>query len=330
MQMKRPAAILSLALILTLAGCDSFGESGQEIDVPFVHLNYGVSHGAQAVETHVIRTAEEWAALSVPAGQPWSPDSVRLVISYAGIGCTHVGGEVSRLTRQGNHAEARFEPLAALPEGCTEVRPRQFVIGVAASDLPPRVAVRFDVPEVPPACPSRLSAQAGDYFPLELGDVWTFDYQYFDGHISGQQRMTGELRWTTSAIGECEGGSRIYTLDEVFEGTRAWFYYGHVSSEERVAWSRQRHAVVYTDSISVPYWDRAIPRFGDASSPDTLRFSRPPGSFGPGCVGGCVSGSYAGGVTMRLVRGQGMISRAYSGKYSAGGSDSETLTRLDD
>jgi hypothetical protein len=95
-----------------------------------------------------------------------------------------------------------------------------------------------------------------------------------------------------------------------------------------VARSRRLTVEVYADSVRVPYWDRAVPRFGGAAAPDTLRYQTSPSTAR--CVGSCVSGSYAGGATLRLVRGRGMVSRSYHGHYSAGGDDYETLTRQEE
>jgi hypothetical protein len=69
-------------------------------------------------------------------------------------------------------------------------------------------------------CPSPLSAEGGDHFPLELGETWAFDYAYRNASQGGRQEVAGTLTWATTAIGECEGDRRVYTVDEELEGTR--------------------------------------------------------------------------------------------------------------
>ncbi len=199
------------------------------------------------------------------------------------------------------------------------------------------VAVGCDSTEVPdevkdeaaPLCPEPLSAEAGDYLPLELGETWTFEYGYRTAQMGGNKRIEGDLSWTTTQAGDCEEDRRQYIVAESFDGVETTLFDGRVIGEESVSWSSQYVVDVWADSMEVPNWHTPVPRFGGSSASDTLVVSGSPGLDGPGCIGKCTLG-YAGGATMRLIEGVGMLSRRYHGHYSAGGDNYETLTRVSD
>ena len=178
----------------------------------------------------------------------------------------------------------------------------------------------------PQACSLAPDAGEVDYFPLTVGDVWVFDYEYTSRDaMPSTTRRTGTLTWTVESMDECDQDRQPYTITETLETTTTVRLNGELFSEDSSSRSKRLDREAFGDSVFVPYSDEPVLRFGPSTGPDTLEYS----DFNPLCVGQCVSGTTYTRNFMDVVQGRGIVSRYFLTSIR-GGEAEETITRRAD
>lgn len=71
----------------------------------------------------------------------------------------------------------------------------------------------------PTDVPDKTEPQNSDFFPLKVGNKWSFSYSYFYEYYQNRQRqtMSGERDWTITDVVQ-KSDTTVYTVLDIFNG----------------------------------------------------------------------------------------------------------------
>lgn len=152
-------------------------------------------------------------------------------------------------------------PNPGLAQLVVKVLYRGVVVSTGVIDL------MFLEPCPPPAKPNEV-----DYFPIHLGDEWTFSYKYSASNSSGIRTVQGDLTWEVVSANECIRGTSEYQIKSyldvtvternIFAPTETW-HSSYLTT----------NSVVVSDSVHMDwFFSKPIPRYLAVTSPDTVGF----------------------------------------------------------
>ena len=208
------------------------------------------------------------------------------------------------------HSSNEEVATARLENGYVVISPLstgQARISVLAQDACQHMGeARFSV-QVLDACPPALAPGEVDYFPLEIGQRWTFERTY-QVHTVPTWRHVGILTWRVEQA-MCEAGARLFHITEQFEGTEQITYDGTTWQDAEPV--SQRRTLTFTqraDSLILEAYAFEPFRWHyPATTPDTVEVSQ---------TSGCSSHRPC-SVQLKLVRGEGVVQRHFIDHPSA-------------
>lgn len=237
--------VFSLALVL-LAGCDAGDPAPMrsvDLEVPLADLTLHVGE-SQEIDLAEHFRHSDGAVLTFEARRD-SGSSVEVVSIEAG----------------------RVQ-LEALSEG------RSLIAASAASGSGLSASAAFAVDVAPGLCPPEAGPGQVDYFPMEAGQVWLFDYQRRSGPMSfpGDGLSEGQVSMTFESV-TCVNRVRTARVREVMtrdagvvirQNTRTFTEDSTNALRVELPGS-QRHG-------SDPFDLDVFPRYAPSSGPDTLEY----------------------------------------------------------
>jgi len=159
-----------------------------------------------------------------------------------------------------------------------------------------------------------------DYFPLAVGQVWTFDYEHTCqtcGPGVSPESLQGTLTWQVTDEHEGPANARTYTVQEAFRGTFTRFPHGQEPVVRDSAWITVRAFRLSTETMNLDvYTDGEVDWVEPEAAPsawnvrfsadtDTLRIWHPVRGFRfP--------------ASMRFVKTQGLIRYAATDSHGFG------------
>lgn len=147
------------------------------------------------------------------------------------------------------------------------------IIAVTAASALLEASATFAVDVAPGLCPSEPSPDQADYFPMEAGQVWLFDYRHRSGPMnSGGTQREGQLSMTFESV-TCVNRVRTAQVREVAmvdgmvyrQATRTF-------TEDSTNTLRMELPGGYVHFDADPYEVYPVPRYVVASSSDTLTY----------------------------------------------------------
>ncbi len=164
------------------------------------------------------------------------------------------------------------------------------------------------------------AATLAAYFPLALGQVWTYDYAYQNGPgYDPQEHVGGILRWEVKDVRDARvaAGQRIYRVHETFAGTLVRTPWYDAAAQRDTTWSKTHYFSVGKVLDLDAYSAGPIEPLADGTMPDTLFVSQP-------CGGGSVSVT---GCSFTFVKGEGLVRYSMSNLHMYGFQLALHLTR---
>jgi len=102
-----------------------------------------------------------------------------------------------------------------------------------------------------------VAVNASDYFPVQIGNIWEFDYEYYQGHSRGGTTDLGTVIWTVSAIEQQDSAKKITIKQQRILQRRTLnmaSYGGNYDSIYNPPREQPSEDITFIDSGNVVYW----------------------------------------------------------------------------